>query len=247
MFNEINSEKFDLEYQIAEDIKTYIIASTPRSGSTLLGEVLKQTNLAGSPHEFLHDKHSKDYIQRWHTSNIQEYIQSLKSYRSTNNKIFGAKIHYHQLSNFNIKNSELNTLFNNPKYIFIRRKDKLDQAISLSKALQSRQWAISEGEKLSDSEYSYNQIKNSLIRLDEEEKEWKTFFIKNNIKYFEIYYEDFIKDMNQYLKDILSFLDIDYTTIEKINPPIKKMRNKESKQWKERFLKEDKECQNYYQ
>lgn len=238
MFSEINSFIYDLPYQDPSKVKSYIIASTPRSGSTLLGKLLSETKIAGSPHEFFHDKHSKDYFARWKINSLEEYIAYLYSNRSTQNGIFGIKIHYHQLKNFDIKTVELNKIFNCPKYIFIRRKNKLEQAISLAKALQTKQWAVQDGEDVKKAVYDYHQIKRCLTNLENEEKKWEELFIENRINYFELYYEDFISDINFYIIQVLDFLNIQCINLPILKPSIKQMKNNESNEWYKRFLHE---------
>lgn len=238
MFSEINSEKYDFPpIRDKKNILNYVIASTPRSGSTLLGKLLWDTNLAGAPHEYFHDKHSKDYFERWNITSLDEYIEYLHEYRSSANRIFGIKLHYHQLRNFNLSAIVLNKIFNYPKFIFIKRKNKVLQAISFVKALQTKQWALSTNEQLKSADYDFDQIDQALQRLVAEEQEWEVFFKTNGIEYKIIYYEDFIVDMQSGIENLVCYIGVDSRSIE-VSPSIVKMANEETMQWLDRFMRE---------
>ena len=243
MFSDFNSKKYDLKKNNSNDIRSYVIASTPRSGSTLLGKLLANTNLAGVPHEYLHDKHSKDYLSRWNIEkNIEHYIKELYKFRTSENNIFGIKIHYHQLKNFNLVDTDLLSILHSPKFIFIKRKNKIEQAISFAKALQTKQWAIENNEKSKEAIYIYKEIELALSQLHKEEKQWEDFFKDNNIEYFTLFYEDFTSDLNAWIRKILNYLEIDHTKLTKIQKSsLQKMANKSSKEWYERFIKEKNE------
>ncbi len=72
---------------------SYLICSTPRSGSTLLGEALTNTGLAGEPREYFLRSDEPVYARDWDVSTeYPEYFYEVLARATTPNGVFGAKI-----------------------------------------------------------------------------------------------------------------------------------------------------------
>ena len=54
---------------------SYMICATPRSGSTLLCEALRNTGLAGYPDEYFGPMHVARWTEKWQTRSDQEYLE----------------------------------------------------------------------------------------------------------------------------------------------------------------------------
>src|SRR5215213_1388408 len=74
----------------------YLVLATPRSGSTLLGQGLQASGLAGDPKEFFGHKMSF-WMERWQTPTLPAFIVHLRQARATPNGVFGAKLLYRQI------------------------------------------------------------------------------------------------------------------------------------------------------
>jgi trehalose 2-sulfotransferase len=137
---------------------SYLILATPRSGSTLLGQGLQATGLAGEPREFFGHKMAF-WMERWRTPTLPAYVSRLIHARSTPNGVFGAKLLYRQLlhlENLARQDSELAALplgeilarlFPNLHLIWVSRDDKVRQAISWFKARQTGVWGQHQGQE----------------------------------------------------------------------------------------------------
>jgi LPS sulfotransferase NodH len=130
---------------------TYLILATPRSGSTLLGQGLQASGVAGDPKEFF--GHRMPYwMERWGTPDLPAYVARLIAERATPNGVFGAKLLYGQLPRLEGEAGRdprlavlspgdlLIHLFPELHIIWVSREDKLRQAISWYKARQSGVW-----------------------------------------------------------------------------------------------------------
>ncbi|HET6347274.1 MAG TPA: Stf0 family sulfotransferase, partial [Myxococcota bacterium] len=135
---------------------TYLILATPRSGSTLLGQGLQATGLAGEPREFFGHKMAF-WMERWHTSDLPGYAARLIQTRATPNGVFGAKLLYRQLLRLESLDRQdpeladlplaeiLSRLFPNLHLIWNTREGKVRQAISWFKARQTGVWGQDQG------------------------------------------------------------------------------------------------------
>lgn len=201
----------------------YIICATQRSGSTLLCHLLSLTNKMGNPNEFLLQQRECE-LRRNNAEKYSSYVQRLLKQFASDNGVTGIKI---MNTNFQMILSNLrkevndnsisdidliNKVFYNPKFIFITRKDKLGQAISLSKAEQTG--VMEKYQNLNGKQVNKKfvitpfYIKSALTRVKKRESFWLDFFQDNNITPYTIVYEDIIKNCHYAMKDCLKFLDI---------------------------------------
>src|ERR1700761_703535 len=68
----------------------YVIATAPRTGSTLLTEALAATRLAGSPDEFfdVHPNNEQNWVNRFRIPKGVSYIDHLQAATATRNGVF---------------------------------------------------------------------------------------------------------------------------------------------------------------
>lgn len=215
---------------------TYLILATPRSGSTLLGQGLQATGLAGDPKEFFGHKMAF-WMERWQTPTLPAYAERLTQSRATPNGVFGAKLLYGQLQHLeNMSQSVpafsdlslpevLDCLFPNLHYLWATRDDKLRQAISWFKARQTGVWGQAEGsddvklgrawrlgdEPLQPGElaFDYDGISELLAQAEQEDAAIASFFATAGITPYRVVYEEFSPNFGEKTRDILHWLGIE--------------------------------------
>ena len=132
----------------------------------------------------------------------------------------------------------MSAFFPNLSYIWIRRDDKLRQAISLWKAIQSQRWrlddrATEDGAPLA---FSYKAISHLHSRLIEEDKCWDRYFHEVRLSPIIVKYEDLSSSPEGVLKFVLSGLGLDFAV-----PPDAKLStmqrqyDSKSEQWLHEF------------
>jgi LPS sulfotransferase NodH len=230
---------------------SYIICTTPRSGSNLLSEALRLTGRAGRPQEYflywyasIHepDGLSSETIKPWLLP-TGAYVRKVIRQGTTPNGVFGVKVMqgYFDLIVDRLKTlpefkklrapEVLESIFPNLHYIRVVRKDKIRQAVSLAKAVQSGKWYDMKGQEQEAQEtssspstvdwidfrpkaranrlvYDFNQIATCYRRLQKWEKAWDTYFRKARIKPYRVIYEQFIQSYEQTTQDILGYLKV---------------------------------------
>lgn len=203
----------------------YIICTSQRTGSTLLANTLKSMRI-GQPNEFFNTLFSSDLK----TLTISDYISKIKE-TQTVNEIFGLKVHYCQIEQFGLQ--ELPSYFPKAKYIWLYRKNKLRQAISLWKAICTQKWNSDEVDKAYPC-YDYSQICNLIVKMTREIECWEQFFVRHHIKPLEVAYEDLDKDYLNTISGILNFLEIEGKLIP--SPLLEKQSDVVSEFWVTKFL-----------
>ena len=213
----------------------YLILATPRSGSTLLGQGLQATGLAGDPKEFFGHKMAF-WMERWQAESLAVYVDLLTHRRATPNGVFGAKMLFGQLQLFaDVARQDaaladlpldkmLANLFPNLHYIWATRDDKLRQAISWFKARQTGVWGQAEGreevklgrawrlgdEPLQPGELAFDfaGIAELLAQAEAEDAAIGAFFSENEITPYRVSYEEFSPRYDETIADLLQWMGV---------------------------------------
>jgi trehalose 2-sulfotransferase len=124
---------------------------------------------------------------------------------TTRNGVFATKLMWNQLPEMQwhaaalpelagLEGAELlGALFGQPSYVWVRRRDKVRQAISLWRALQTRTWRreqTSDGDDAQRLQYSFEAIEHLRRRLDADDQAWGRFFLATGNQPLELHYED---------------------------------------------------------
>ena len=181
-----------------------IVCATPRTGSSLLCDALRNTGLAGRPDEYFCPSDEREYSKVWGTSTYVDYLNKVVEEGTTPNGIFGLKIMWHHLSYFRKKISKIphftyiktynlfTTLFPDSRYVWIRRRDKVCQAVSLYRARQtgSYRW-FQEGsqEKKRTLKFDFRAIDHLVREIQKWESGWKRYFEVLGIPPYTVLYE----------------------------------------------------------
>lgn len=102
-------------------------------------------------------------------------------------------------------------VFHDMKFIYLYRKDKLRQVISLIKANQSEQWMLHPNSLKSDIEYTFefDYIKERIEFFTKVDREWVEWFDRRRIEYLPIEYEVLEKNPKDILAVTMGYLGND--------------------------------------
>jgi LPS sulfotransferase NodH len=236
---------------------SYIICATPRSGSYLLCEALRNTGVAGQPTEYVSPTFEGYWAAKWGTSSYREYLDKVLEVGTSSNGVFGMKVHIHQFlyscgkmrllpgmgkkTEFEL----MRAVYGEHRYVWIRRRDKLAQAISYLKATQSNIWWDSEVPPAPYSaptpermHFDLRGIDRDMARMEREDAEWKAYFDAHDIEPIEVFYEELTTAYDAtalrvlHLLGILPPLGLQFST-----RLLKKQANGESRRWAERYMR----------
>jgi LPS sulfotransferase NodH len=169
----------------------YFLAGLPRTGAGIRDDV-RPTN-------------APEYSDLRVVDGWEEHLARTFRMGTSENGVFGAKLMWNQLPDLQqhatampefagLDGSELlDRLLGQPGYVWLRRRDKVRQAISLWRALQTRTWRAehpgAEGERPILS-YSFRGIEHLRRRLSADDEAWGRFFLHSLIDPLELVYED---------------------------------------------------------
>lgn len=235
--------------------RSYLVCSSPRTGTNLIGFGMKEIGY-GWPLEGYNLSGNKRYGWGHDESDIVRYTRDMMAYQtSPKSGVFGLKLFWEQflylekrarrnsvLGPEDIDRDELLAVFfDQPYYIFLRRKNKIKQAISYVKALQSDTFLVPAKKqagkpvrKKPEFVYDNRLIEYFLEKYVMEDMLWERFFSENRIQPYEIWYEDFVQDYQQSMHELIDFLDLDQVKIP--SPYSKKQADSTNQEWYQRFL-----------
>ena len=236
---------------------SYLVCATERSGSTLLCELLGATGIAGRPEEYFEYldatgrvRQPREYFEAGADPSILSLLAPLQApvdpgdwdarlaraleRGTTPNGVFGAKLMWGYLPDF-LAHAEPADAFGEPlRWIHVGREDKVAQAISLWRAVQTAQWRA-EDRTHAEPVFHAGAIAALKRRLEEHERGWRDWFAGREITPLEIPYEALAADPHATVCKVLSHLDLDRDGIDIPAPPMSRQADSRSHEWVERF------------
>lgn len=238
---------------------SYTIWFTQRNGSTLLTKALEKIGTVGKPGEWLNTPDAVSLHTHYQVARSEDLLPTLYHHGMGPNGVYGQKVSMYsggmqdwleelrQVVNLPVETLPFQVwekAFPNHRYIFLTRRNKVRQAVSWWKAIQSHEWhreagkqAASVPESLVD-RYNFDAIRHLFTEICLREAAIEDFFRVGNIQPMTVVYEDFVRGYTETLQNILSYLGQDSDGIEIPSPPLERLADDISEAWVQRFRKE---------
>jgi len=244
-------------------LTSYIIASVQRSGTHLLCSLLRSTGVAGWPdeHFFLHffSKPCETREGRWVSPLPLAYVEGVLRQYTSPNGVFGTVVMWSYFERMlqmlqeipaykNLRGVELLAeVLHQPRYIWLRRRNRVEQAVSWAIACQTGVWAQKAGEKAQPRivpKFDFKVIDELLNRIEAHETGWAKYFRDNHIDPLVLFYEDVVACNRGSAEHVLEFLGLPAATATEIAPSaFEKQANQISQQWMEAYFEQKGEPQ----
>ncbi len=190
--------------------RRYVIACAPRSGSNLLCELLMQTGKMGCPIEYLHPQSIMVPMARRICGEGEvtgdQYVTELLRRRTSPNGVFGLKTFCWQAKPY-IDGRRFRVLFENAAYVYLTRKEKRRQIVSLAIAWQTEQWT-SYDKQHGQARYDEDLVHQAGRFLAQEATGWERFFDNHEIEPLRITYEGFLADLDKVGRSVCALVDV---------------------------------------
>lgn len=230
---------------------SYIVCATPRSGSSLLDEALQNTGMVGKPDEYFLPHNQRLWQNGWNTPTFSEYMAEVLRRGTSPNGVFGMKMMWGYFGHFGRQiqclpgnryrttHEGLKSVFPELSYIWIRRRDKVRQAVSHAKARQSNVWAVTD-ESVSGTMrrpvFSFQQLHFMVCELEAHDAAWQRYFATHAICPYIVFYEDFVEHYDEIVRDIMRYLHIPVPAEVQFMPQrLQKQADAESEEWVQRY------------
>lgn len=239
----------------AQGGRCYLVASTPRTGSTLLCRSLWDTGRVGAPKEYLNPMQVRDWELRagrlgsrirhgalwgplvglagrgyWPDSRLRAYLDRVRQRRTGASGWFGLKLHHHHFERWFTRAGRAPSDFLGPiTWVHLRRDDRLAQAVSWARALQTGRWA-SHQRALLPPLYRRALVDRCLAAIDRSELAWARWFDQQGVSPLRLTYEDALDGSG--VRKVLALLG---ESAEVPAPSLERQADATSEQWMRRW------------
>lgn len=212
-----------------------MVCAIARTGSNLLCDGLHATRRAGRGQQYFLPKFEEDLGSKYGLDagrDFAGYVRGVMEASSFGNRVFSFKImgwYLHEFVNrlratgafgtgADVK--VLEAAFPRLQFVQILRRDKLQQAISKARAVQTGLWKIQEGnEARREPEFDADLIGKCLDDVHKHEAIWTEFFSREKVGPFPVWYEDLCTNYEAVIRSVLDFLKIKLPRGASIEPP----------------------------
>ena len=241
---------------------SFLVCTSPRSGSTLFCSLLTETGLAGCPASLFYQPSLDDWMARLGVEecagSVRDLVRKILSAALKEGRgdtpVFGLR---QQWPSFNFLCGQLTIAFPDARtdrerieaafgptlFIHLTREDKLEQAISLIKARQSGLWHVAaDGSELERTApdmrtgFDRSEISETIKSLNSYDLRWETWFEREGIAPLRIIYRELSNDPVLTLEKTLSVLGLDNASARKMQPQVRKMADQVSRDWAARYI-----------
>jgi LPS sulfotransferase NodH len=259
---------------IAHPLLAYLVCATPRSGSTLLCELLTSTGVAGRPAEYFEElratslpRQAREYFSGFDDP-VVDHLPKLISGTperpedfearfdrvlregTTPNGVFAAKLMWGYLPDFAARIKRLPgherrgtaeaiaALLPGVRYVRVVRRDKVAQAVSLWRAVQTQRWREDlEGVVAADEAiYHEGAVGHLVEQLTAQEQAWQQWFRAASIEPVVVVYEELAADPVGVVTRVLDELGLHADgEVQVPEPPMRRQSDERSGDWIRRF------------
>lgn len=213
-----------------------IILTEGRSGSNWLGSLTNSTKVMGVSQEWIDAVHLD--IQPRDVS-ADKYIQAVVRHASTENGFFSIKMFPRHLHWFSMTYGRdvIRDLMkkHDVSFIFLTRDDRIRQAVSFSRALQSNQWTKLKS-KRREEKYDFEQICRCYFGIGRSYDFWKSYLGVQNLNYQHFSYEALMPDPTPYIRAVVEQTGL--SEVPDVETNLKIQRDSKTEEWCEQFLTE---------
>ena len=244
---------------------SYIVCATPRSGSTLLCDLLTETGVAGQPHSYFRREDISWWAEQFGVSTVnwrnehdfdQAYLAAVLRQGTGGTRVFGLRLMWESVANLSKRldsfypnldsdNARFRAALGTSVCVHLSRKDKVAQAVSLLRAEQTGLWHVNadgtERERLKADTapvYSARDLSRLVTELEEHDQRWTRWFHEQDIDPLGITYERLSAAPQTTLETVLSAFGMDPVLAEAVEPRTAKLADRESREWATRFRAE---------
>jgi LPS sulfotransferase NodH len=167
---------------------------------------------------------------------------------TTPNGVWGGKLMWGHVDDFLARARELpghagadldtalETLLGEVALVYVTRPDKVEQAVSLWRAVQTESWRSGARPAIECVAYVFEGIDHLRRQLEEHEAAWHRWFARHGGATYEVSYDDLGEDPRGTTLEVLRALDL--PTADVPEPTMRRQRDARSSEWAERYRAE---------
>ena len=199
--------------------RTFFVCSTPRTGSTMLGDLLADSGLVGRAGEYFGEVFRTNVLPGLDRAGFDDYLVDC-TIHARGTGVLGVKLHWDQVQVFmhllrmrkgvrSLGDREvIEAVFPSPRFIWLRRGDELAQAVSWWKAMTSGKWT--DGRPVTgEARFDYDGVHSRLMRVAGHNEAWSGWFSSNGIEPLALTYEELVADSTLSVRRVLAHVGVE--------------------------------------
>jgi LPS sulfotransferase NodH len=206
--------------------RSYLVCGAQRTGSWMLCHALADTGVLGHPCEYFHRGDEPHWRDEWGLAGGEdEFLAAMRQRAATPNGVWGSKMMWNYFADAmsrlrawpqlglgpGASDAEvLARAFPAARYVWLRREDKLRQAISWWRADRSGQYALLDAGDRPAGPPPFD--RDAITRLADFalmcESGWRDWFATHGIRPFEVVYEEVAADLGTAVRGVAGFLGV---------------------------------------
>jgi LPS sulfotransferase NodH len=134
----------------------------------------------------------------------------------------------------------LDALLGDPHYVWVRRRDRVHQAVSLWRAMQTQAWRAGGGRGANDrAEYDFRALDHLVRRLRRDDDAWEAWFAEQEIAPLTLVYEEFAAEPRAAAEAVAGVVGVTLPAAPpRDDPPLERQADDQSAEWAERYRTE---------
>ncbi len=182
-------------------VRSYVIASLPRTGSTMLARSLEAAGM-GVPAEYLNPLVRRELADRWGQLALSDYLERVRAIRTVGG-YFGVKVHFNHFEPLRSNQPTLDWI-GDATWISLTRLDRISQAVSLDLARRTGRWWA--GSRRRFATYDPTAITNRFDEIRKQETGWERFYLDHEIEPLRITTENLFEQPHETIGAVLTAL-----------------------------------------
>ncbi len=175
----------------------------------------------------------------WDRARLARYIAALEAARTGPGGVFGFKLHQQQaVRAFTRKGLRVEEFFPELRWVYVRRRDRIRQAVSWLRARQTGAWDDASPEE-SEPQYDAEAIAARLALIERQERGWESYFSEGGLAPLRLDYEEIAEDPVAAARTVLRHVGIQgWEGCEIPRPTRQRQSDTLTEAWVERFRAE---------
>jgi LPS sulfotransferase NodH len=172
----------------------------------------------------------------------REHLERVRRWGTSDNGVFGAKIMWAHLADLGrrLGQDDLPALvdaeFDRPGFVWVRRADKVRQAVSLWRAMQTQSWRAENEPSAGEPQFSYAAIDHLVSELEGQDAAWARFFAAASGAVLQLTYEDIADDLPGALARTLDHIGVPSPGDALRVPSMRRQADERSDAWAEAYF-----------
>jgi LPS sulfotransferase NodH len=172
-----------------------------------------------------------------------QHLEKVRASGTTPNGVFGAKIMWAHLEDLGRQlgardlGALVDELFGRPRFVWVRRRDTVRQAVSLWRAMQTQSWRAENEPATGEPQYSYTALHHLVRLLETHDNAWERF-LSAEPHVLTLTYEEIASDIGDAVARTLAHIGVAPDAAGDALPTMRRQADERSAAWADAYARD---------